>query len=58
MLTTRTAAARTIRPLKRPQPCSPTASDRRVRWMLLEISYAMHATRVVGYRGGIAPKKG
>lgn len=33
-------------------------SAQRVRKLLLEISYAMHATRVVGYRGGIAPKKG
>jgi hypothetical protein len=51
-----------------PQP-SPARTDKpsnrrhaapagRVRGLLLEIAFALHATRVVGRRGRAAPKKG
>lgn len=33
-------------------------SEKRVRELLLGIAYSLHTTRVVGWKGGIAPKKG
>lgn len=33
-------------------------SEARVKLLLRELAVALHATRAVGWRGGIAPKKG
>jgi hypothetical protein len=37
---------------------APVVPAERVRQMLREIAFVLHATRVVGREGGVAPKKG
>lgn len=43
-------------PKRRPSPTTPV-SEKRVRELLLGITYALHTTRVVGHRE-LAPRKG
>ncbi len=55
MPTTRASRPRKTREQK---PSPPAVSAGRVRGVLLAISYALHATRVVGQAGPPAPRKG